>query len=106
MLIAMGHKKAELCRFNLRGGCKKGKFCLFKHEPIDPNSRLNNSYRKQPQRSTVQEQKQCKYRANCFKFPNCGFAHKEICRFQENCHNGLSCNFVHFNTTFLGGAHR
>ena len=28
----MGHKKSQLCRFFIRGFCKRGKFCLYTHE--------------------------------------------------------------------------
>ena len=67
------------------------------------NSQRNsrNTYYRRDARNRTQN-RQCKYRENCDKFPNCGYAHYEICRYQNQCFKGPECRFVHLpERTFL-----
>ena len=117
MQVAMGHKLDTICKYFLRGHCMKGKFCRFKH-PLPSNDKeqnLNPHRTKyfQSREENIKYQnkpvytKQCKYMENCFKFPNCGFLHKEVCKFQDKCLNKQNCNFVHLSRdSFLGGNSR
>ena len=93
-VVAMGHKRQELCWFYARGQCNKGKFCRFSHKG-------SNRCTMRDQNVEKYNNKQCKFFENCLKFPNCGFEHFEICKFQETCRNYGNCRFVHMNGPFL-----
>ena len=113
-VVAMGHKKNEVCRFYLQGHCKKGKFCMFKHKGNGNNISYNSNAKPQNGQSNfahttkntaqfkaqgfVGRNKQCRFFSNCIRFPNCGYVHNEICKFQENCFNIENCRFVHLQS--------
>ena len=63
---------------------------------------LFNNPQQQPFTNFHQSNRQCKFRENCHKFPNCGFFHGEVCRYQENCYKQNQCRFVHLPEHFLG----
>ena len=87
MKVAMGHIKNANCKFFMRGNCSKGNLSF---------RGMNRTY--------AQNNRQCRYGPNCFKFPNCGFKHNEICKYQENCFKQENCMFVHLKSNiFLGG---
>ena len=102
MKVAMGHKIPKPCHFHMKGFCYKGRFCKFQHTEKTNfnNERAKYSYVRQEQ---IRSREQCKFRNNCFRFPNCGFTHYEICKYQMNCSKGNDCRFVHLpDQSFLG----
>ena len=104
MKIAMGHKKDEMCKFYQRGNCRRGRFCLYKHEKTANSQSKSWSGTHLPRSNNPTSARQCKYFENCVKFPNCGFAHREVCKFQDHCYNQQNCRFVHISPSyFLGG---
>ena len=93
MQVAMGHKVKRLCRYFINGSCKFESSCKFLHS----TENVRNSRKSQ---QIGESKRQCKFYGKCSKFPNCGYAHKEICRFQENC-TKRQCEFVHLAGYFL-----
>ena len=82
---------------------------LFANQQQHQSNMNNDYYHYQPQQFghnndqfRGRNNRQCKYKESCFKFPNCGFAHGEICRYQEQCLKGDQCRFVHLPQNFLG----
>ena len=108
--VAMGHTQNTPCKFFLRGFCRNGRLCKFSHKmsyrqnktdqrPKEGYSQFNSFEERQ---QGMNNYRQCKYRENCYKFPNCGFVHAEICKFQEKCFNPGQCRYVHLPEHFLG----
>ena len=80
---------------------------LFNQQQQQQHSNNHNyHYQQQPFYNNNQNmgkiKQHCKYRENCFKFPNCGFVHEEVCRFQDHCLRKDQCRFVHLPRAFLG----
>ena len=121
-LVAMGHKSNIACKFFSKGFCRRGRYCKFEHKMTNnqtqpPILNQNQQFNQQQQQGTYdsyndqQQQnfthsnfmkKQCKFKENCYKFPDCGFVHGEICKYQDKCFKPNQCRFVHFDQHFLG----
>ena len=118
--VAMGHKKSGQCRYFANGNCRRGKFCLYEHntnmtnrqhsQPNIPNPKMHKSnfYSGPPKSfgSGTKVKRECRYKENCYTFPNCGFLHPEICKYQERCFKGYSCPYVHLQADLLGRRHQ
>ena len=96
--MTVGHKKNIVCKYFLKGMCQRGMFCRYDHVINTQNIRDRNG-NKVTDKINMSAQiskgrfdgymrrdlnsrntRQCKFMDRCFKFPNCGYEHKEVCK--------------------------